>query len=206
MTRFLALGDSYTVGEAVDSMECWPALLVDLLRREALAVADPTIVARTGWTIEELAAGIDAAGLEGEYGLVMLLIGVNNQYRGWSPEEYESHFRDLLLRAIQFAGGEPSRVIVLSIPDWSVTPFADGRDRAAIAAGIDQFSAINKRESHRLGAHCVDVTVISREAADNDALLAGDGLHPSAEMYKRWVQAVAPIARNILSRDYPREA
>lgn len=202
MARILALGDSYTFGEAVDSAECWPALLAEMLRREALAVDEPTVLAHTGWTTGELSAAIDAADMEREYDVVILLIGVNNQYRGWGREEYVAEFRDLLSRAVRLARDEPSRVIVLSIPDWSVTPFASGRDRVAIAAEIDEFSAINRSESQRLGARCVDVTAISREAARDEALLAGDGLHPSARMYRRWARAVAPVARDILSGEF----
>ncbi|HEU0013481.1 MAG TPA: GDSL-type esterase/lipase family protein, partial [Longimicrobium sp.] len=135
--RFLALGDSYTIGEAVAEAERWPVRLAALLRERGMDVADPEIIARTGWTTDELSAAIDERDPQGPYALVSLLIGVNNQYRGRSADEYRGEFAALLRRAIAFAGGDAGRVIVLSIPDWGVTPFAEGRDRAAIAAEID---------------------------------------------------------------------
>src|SRR5439155_11440405 len=142
--RIPALGDSYTIGEAVRPEESWPARLAALLRVRGLRVADPTIVARTGWTTDELARGIDAAAPTGSYDIVTLLIGVNNQFHGRGASEYGEQFRALLDRAIRFAGGRGSCVIVLSIPDWGVTPFAAGRDRARIATEIDAFNAMNK--------------------------------------------------------------
>jgi lysophospholipase L1-like esterase len=199
MIRFLALGDSYTVGEGVDPTESWPVLLVALLRREGRAVAEPTIVACTGWTTDELAARLAAATWDEDYSLTSLLIGVNDQYRGRSPEEYRLQFRALLQRSVRLTSADPSRVIVLSIPDWGATPFAGSHDRAIIAAEIDRFNAISLEESQRVGAHHVDVTTVSRKAGGDKSLLASDGLHPSAELYKRWVEAIAPIARNILS-------
>lgn len=201
MIRLLALGDSYTIGEAVDSTDCWPTLLSDMLRRKGKRDVELTILARSGWTSEELAAGIDSERLDGHYDLVILLIGANDQYQGRSHEEYRPHFRDLLHRAIHFVCSRPSRVIVLSIPDWGATPFARGHDRAAIASAIDRLNAINMEESHRLGLRYVDVTAISREALCDESLLARDGLHPSAKMYERWAAKVAPIACDLLKKD-----
>src|SRR5262249_42877268 len=128
----------------------------------------------------ELSAAIDAANPRGTYDLVSLLIGVNNQYRGRSTAEYRAEFRGLLTRAISFAGARANHVVVLSIPDWSVTPFAAERDRAQIGREIDEFNAVNRDEASRAGAPYVDVTEISRRAAQESNLLAGDGLHPSA--------------------------
>jgi len=136
--RFLALGDSYTIGESVAASERWPVQLARLLREQQITIDDPTIIARTGWTTAELSAGIDRAKPQGVYDLVSLLIGVNNQYRGRSEEEYRREFVSLLQRAIGFADQRPARVLVLSIPDWGVTPFAGGRDRAAIGVAIDR--------------------------------------------------------------------
>src|ERR1039458_8430091 len=124
--RFLALGDSYTIGETVDSAGRWPVQLAKALRGRKLSVGDPEIVARTGWTTDELAAGIQNAAPGGPYSLVSLLIGVNNQYRGRDAEKYRAEFKSLLAQAVEFAGGKASRVVVLSIPDWGVTPFAGG--------------------------------------------------------------------------------
>ncbi len=198
--NFLALGDSYTIGEAVAPSERWPAQLVALLRAEGVAINDPLIIATTGWTTDELSAGIDQANPPRTYDLVSLLIGVNNQYRAQAAGEYRTQFAALLQRAIGFAGGEPARVLVLSIPDWGVTPFAAqaGRDRAAIAAEIDAFNAINQEETINAGARYVDVTPISRAAVNDPALIAGDGLHPSGKMYAEWARLATPTALKII--------
>lgn len=191
--RILALGDSYTIGEGVTADERWPMQLAAMLRARTLQVAAPTIVARTGWTTDELSAGIDDARPTGTYDLVTLLIGVNNQYRGRSVDEYRAQFRALLARAIGFAGGRADRVIVLSIPDWGATPFADGRDRARIALDIDAFNEANRGEAADVGARYVDVTPLSRGAAREHDLIGGDRLHPSPRMYAEWVRAMLPV-------------
>jgi lysophospholipase L1-like esterase len=190
--HFLALGDSYTIGEAVGERERWPEQLAARLRERGLAVEPVEIVARTGWTTEELAAAVDAARLGERYDLVTLLVGVNDQYRGQALEAYRARFRRLLAGAIARAGGDPKRVVVVSIPDWGVTPFAAGRDRAAVGAAIDAFNRVNRAEARRAGARRVDVTAISREAAREPTLLAPDGLHPSGAMYRRWVDRLLP--------------
>jgi lysophospholipase L1-like esterase len=182
--RFLALGDSYTIGEQVDAAARWPVQLARALRARQLDVGEPEIVARTGWTTDELVAGILAASPAGPYDLVSLLIGVNNQYRGRGAENYRAEFTTLLADAAGFAGGAAPRVIVLSIPDWGVTPFAAGRDRAKIAREIDEFNAIAHDESLAAGAAWVDVTPASREMRAD--WLAPDGLHPSGAQYARW--------------------
>ena len=198
--QFLALGDSYTIGESVAPEERWPVQLGALLRAEGLNVGDPTIIATTGWTTDELSAAIARAKPQGAFDLVSLLIGVNNQYRGRGQDEYREQFAALLQRAIGFAGGNPARVLVLSIPDWGVTPFAARleRDPAAVAADIDAFNAINRAETERPGAHYVDVTPFSREAAHDPSLLADDGLHPSGRMYAEWARLALPAAREAL--------
>jgi lysophospholipase L1-like esterase len=192
--RILALGDSYTIGEGVSPQERWPVRLAERLRAEGLTVDEPRIIARTGWTTDELASSIESAELDTEYDLVTLLIGVNNQYRGRSVEEYREQFRQLLNRAVELAGGRPERVIVLSIPDWGVTPFAQGRDRAAIAEQIDAFNLVKQVETEESGAWYVDITPFSREAARDGSLLAGDGLHPSGRMYAAWAEMALPAA------------
>jgi len=198
--RFLALGDSYTIGEGVAAEERWPELVARRLRSRGVAIGDPRIIARTGWTTDELAAAIDEARPQGTYAVVTLLIGVNDQYRGRPAEEYRKPFLVLLHRAIAFAGGKAGRVIVVSIPDWGVTPFAGSRDRAAIATEIDHFNAINREESERAGARWVDVTAISRRAAGDPTLVAGDGLHPSAKMYALWTEPIAAAASEALRK------
>ena len=146
---YLALGDSYTIGESVSEKERFPLQLADSLNESGISVLKPTIVATTGWTTDELSKGIADTELNISYDLVTLLIGVNNQYRGLSLENYRKEFVQLLNQAIGFAEGNPKKVIVLSIPDWGVTPFADGRDRDQIAMEIDSFNAVKKEETEK---------------------------------------------------------
>jgi lysophospholipase L1-like esterase len=197
--RFLALGDSYTIGEAVAPHERWPELLARRLRECHLAVGDPRIVARTGWTTDELANAFAAAPLDAPYDFVTLLIGVNDQYRGRSVHSYAAAFPPLLHRAVGVAGGAASRVVVIAIPDWGVTPFAASRDRARIAREIDAFNATNRGAAAAAGARYVDISAVSREAANDPRLTAPDGLHPSAELDRRWTDAILPVALDALT-------
>ncbi|MBN1668675.1 MAG: SGNH/GDSL hydrolase family protein [Anaerolineales bacterium] len=197
--RFLALGDSYTIGESVAPEGRWPVQLVAALRAQGYAVTEPEIIARTGWTTDELDVAITAADPRGPYDLVSLLIGVNNQYRGYELESYRTEFSALLERAIELAGGDPERVVVLSIPDWGVTPFAAGRDRDQVAAEIDAFNAANRQISQAAGVDYLDITPISRQAVTQADLIAADGLHPSAQMYALWVDALLPTVTAILA-------
>jgi lysophospholipase L1-like esterase len=196
--RYLALGDSYSIGEGVPDAGRWPVQLAVRLRREGVALDDPTIIATTGWTTDELSAAMDAFAFEPPYDLVSLLIGVNNQYRGRSADDYRSEFRGLLERAVALAGGRSERVLVLSIPDWGVTPFAhgSGRDVLQIAGELDVYNAIAQEEAGRRGAQFADITGISRL---HPALLADDGLHPSAAQYALWTEAAVPAAVAMLS-------
>lgn len=195
--RYLALGDSYTIGENVPENERWPVQLATRLEEQGYAV-ELTLIARTGWTTDELWQGIRQRGVNPPYDLVSLLIGVNNQYRGRPLEEYRAQFRLLLGQAIEYAGNTPHRVIVISIPDWGVTPFAAGRDRARIAAEIDAFNAVNREETLTAGAVYVDITPDSRTALTDQTLLAADGLHPSGKMYADWVKRILPVALEAL--------
>jgi len=199
---FLALGDSYTIGEGVAPGERWPVQLAARLRGESVDVADPQIVATTGWTTDELSAAMDAGTFVPRYDLVTLLIGVNDQYRGRPLDEYRRQFRDLLQRAIELAEAKPAHMIVVSIPDWGVTPFAalEGRERARIGREIDVFNAVASAETGNAGAAWVDVTSISRRAESREELV-GDGLHPSGAQYARWTGAILPIARDVLRGD-----
>jgi lysophospholipase L1-like esterase len=198
MTRILALGDSYTIGEAVADNERWVEQLAVLLGEHGHPIAGTTIIARTGWTTDELSAGIDAAHPVGPFELVTLLVGVNDQYRGRTAAEHRAPCRALLTRAAGLAGNCPSCVMVLSIPDWGVTPFAEGRDRQAIGAEIDAFNAVAREESAREGAAFVDVTPSSRRAASVSDRIASDGLHPSGRMYAEWAQLALPAALKIV--------
>lgn len=195
--RYLALGDSYTIGESVEVEERFPNQLAVLLANEGITVEVKTI-ARTGWTTDELWQGIQAETLSPPYDMVSLLIGVNNQYRGRSIEEYREGFVFLLNKAIEYAGGNIKHIIVFSIPDWGVTPFAYGRDTTKIATEIDAFNQVNLEESQKAGVHYVDVTPISRLALNDKGLIASDGLHPSGSMYAQWAQLALPVASEIL--------
>jgi len=197
--RFLALGDSYTIGESVPVDARWCVQLAARLRAEGLPVDDPINVACTGWTTADLQDGITQTGIQGTYDLVSLLIGVNNQYRGGSQEVYRQEFRDLLAMAIQFTGGDPGRVIVLSIPDWGVSPFAQGRDKQKIAAEIDAFNTINRKVTAEAGVAYIDVTPITRQASRTPDLIAEDGLHPSGQMYAAWVNLMLPMILDIFN-------
>ncbi|HXI14250.1 MAG TPA: SGNH/GDSL hydrolase family protein [Thermoanaerobaculia bacterium] len=196
--RYLALGDSYTIGESVEISQRWPVQLVTRLRQEGLSLADPEIIAKTGWTTDDLLEAINKADPVGPFNLVSLLIGVNNQYRGRSDDDYRRGFIALLEKSIEMAGTNPAKVVVLSIPDWGVTPFARGRDNAKIAVEIDSFNAIAKEETERAGSTFVDITPVSRRAAQELRLLAGDGLHPSDSMYAEWVALALEPARKAL--------
>ncbi len=213
--QYLALGDSYTIGESVPRSERWPNVLAKELQRQGVPIASATIFARTGWTTDELMAALDASEggasitlADGEvapdaappYALVSLLIGVNNQYRGRDVASFEGEFARVLERAIAYAGGDAARVIVLSIPDWGVTPFAreKGRDAVAVGREIDAYNAAKRRISIERGAAFVDITPLTREAAVDPTLLADDGLHPSGVDYARWANRALEPARKAL--------
>jgi len=237
---YLALGDSYTIGEGVEPAGRWPLQLAHALRGEGVMLGDPTIVATTGWTTDELAAALDAfdagampierpvagaaeaanalRGAPAEklaasaapagshamaraWDLVSLLIGVNNQYRGRGVDEYREQFAALLARAIAYAGGRADRVLVLSIPDWGVTPFAarEGRDAALVARELDAFNAAARELCGRGGVAFVDITPVSRAHGAEAAMQVDDGLHPSAAMYAQWTALALPVARGMLA-------
>ncbi len=197
---YLALGDSYTIGQSVDEAERFPVQLAKLLTKDGIVVADPQIIARTGWTTDELSDGIATVAPKGPFDLVSLLIGVNNQFRGRSQDEYKTQFDALLKQAIAFAGGDASHVIVFSIPDWGVTPFAKQYDSAKVAREIDSFNAINKQAAEKAGAKYVDITPVSRKASTDTTLVARDGLHPSGTMYAEWSKLALEGAKAALSK------
>ncbi|HLO30050.1 MAG TPA: SGNH/GDSL hydrolase family protein [Anaerolineales bacterium] len=195
--RYLALGDSYTIGESVPVEDRWPHQLAKLLEAEGVQI-EVTIIARTGWTVDELWQGIQADPPKGTYDLVTLLIGVNNQYRGYPVNSYQEDFRFMLGKAIEYAGGNPNHVVILSIPDWGFTPFAAGRETKLISQQIEEFNAVNFAEARLSGVHYVDVTPISRGAVNDPGLIAADGLHPSGKMYALWAEKALPLIRDIL--------
>ncbi|MFP4469494.1 MAG: SGNH/GDSL hydrolase family protein [Bacteroidales bacterium] len=195
--RYLALGDSYTIGEGVAEGTGFPQQLAGRLQNAGF-LPEVTIIARTGWSANQLAEGIAENAPQGTYPLVTLLIGVNNQYRRMDATEYRRELRDLIRQCIGFAGNDTRRVIVISIPDYSVTPFAAGMDTARIAGEIDAFNAIKKSETQRTGVAFADVTPVSRQVAGDLSLLASDGLHPSARMYGKWADLLFPMSNKIL--------
>lgn len=190
---YLALGDSYTIGEAVEQQESFPYQLAEILNNKGIKITQPKVIAKTGWTTDELRHAIQQEQITATYDLVTLLIGVNNQYRGYSQETYLKEFVELLETAIGFAKGKKENVLVVSIPDWGVTPFAkqSGRDLKKISNEIDAFNQINRQETEKKDVVYIDITPISRQAIKRQSLIAADGLHPSGEMYAEWAKLLA---------------
>ncbi len=191
MYSYLALGDSYTIGELVPMKGNFPHLTVDLLHKKHVEVADPVIIATTGWTTDELAASIREHNIKDTFSFVSLLIGVNNQYRGRSVENYREEFTSLLEQAIGFANGNADRVFVLSIPDWGATPFAEGKDRQKIAVEIDAYNAAKKEITLAHNCHYTEITESTRQNGRSAEYLAEDSLHPSAKEYAIWAARLA---------------
>lgn len=198
--RYLSLGDSYTIGESVAPEERWSVILTELLRKSNITIANPEIIAQTGWTTADLMEGIKSRNPKGPYNLVSVLIGVNNQYRGQSTERYRTELRELLQQTIGFAGGNIERVFMLSTPDWGVTPFAKGSDQAKIAGEIDAFNAVAQEECKKLGILFIDITPLSRTARNDVSLVAKDGLHFSGKMYRQWAELALPTVQNRLTK------
>jgi len=198
--RYLALGDSYTIGENVKPQYSIPYQLSSRLSKNGYNIKDPVIIAKTGWTTSNLLRGIESYNPNIKFDLVTLLIGVNNQFQGRTIEQYRNEFTIILNKAINFADKSNKNVIVFSIPDWGVTPFANGLDRKTISQEIDKFNEVNQEESKKAGVHYINVTKISRQAAFDHTLLAADGLHPSGKMYKRWVDITYLTVAKVLSQ------
>jgi lysophospholipase L1-like esterase len=200
---YLALGDSYTIGESVSPAENFPNQVVHLMKKSGYDFHSPEIIAKTGWTTDELQTAINnhipiAIGIHPPYDFVSLLIGVNNQYRGRKVENYTPEFESLLKQAIHFAGGNNKHVIVISIPDWGATPFAEGRDRNQIAKEIDEYNAANKSIAEKYKVNYINITPGTREASIDATLVAKDGLHPSAKEYTRWAEKISSIIKEQL--------
>lgn len=198
--KYLALGDSYTIGQSVPIQSNFPNQLVKSLNQSGIAVSTPRIIATTGWTTTDLKNAITQAQPSKDYDLVTLLIGVNNQYQNKPIQLYNTEFKELLNDAVLFAKGDSKKVIVVSIPDYSVTPFAQNSDTARIAREIDNYNAIAKNITENLNIKFIDITPISRSTVDKPLLVAGDGLHPSAFQYSLWVKEILPVAKNILQQ------
>ena len=191
MYTYLALGDSYTIGEQVHMKENFPHQATALLQKQHFDVADPVIIATTGWTTDELAASIREHNITDKFSFVTLLIGVNNQYRGRSVENYKEEFRQLLGQAISYADGHTQNVFVLSIPDWGATPYAEGKDRQQVAKDIDAYNAACKEIALSDKCQYIEITASTREHGQNREYLAPDGLHPSAKEYAIWAERLA---------------
>ena len=187
--KMLALGDSYTIGESVNETERWPVQLCAQLKSKGFKTEAPVIIAKTGWRTDQLADAIQKADLKNNFNLVSLLIGVNNQYQGRSVTDYGPEFKSLLETAVKLAGGRRDHVIVLSIPDYGFTPFGIPK-KNQITEALDQYNSVNKQITESFGVTYVDITAISRRGLEQPALVAGDGLHPSGEMYGQWVEKI----------------
>ena len=196
---YLALGDSYTIGENVALFENYPYQTMQLLRKSGYNFNAPEIIAKTGWTSSELREGIRNTWLQPAYGFVSLLVGVNDQYRGENPEHYGMAFEQLLQQAINLTGNKKERVFVLSIPDWGATPFAEGKDRDRIAQQIDNFNRMNSEITQRYGVCYISITESTRQAAANSKLLASDGLHYSKKEYANWAGLLAESMMRVLA-------
>lgn len=202
--HMLCLGDSYTIGESVAEHDRFPMQAVDLLKRDGIAFDKPTIIAKTGWTTDELAAAIKEANYrkQSDNEFVTLLIGVNNQYRDRDAEQYRKEFIELLHTALNYASGKTSHVFVISIPDWGVTPFAanDRRSREEIGKAIDHYNAINKEEAQKAHVNYIDITPISRQLNEHPDYVAGDGLHPSGSMYAAWAKLLVKKMEEVMTK------
>lgn len=196
--KIILMGDSYTIGQSVNVKDRWPVQLENKLTTEGILISELKIIAQTGWTTSDLIRGIENEITNPPYDLVTLQIGVNNQFRNEGIDKFRDELILLMKQAIEFAGGNSSKVIIISIPDWGATPFAENFDRDLIASEIDLFNSITLEQSNVFNLTFIDITPISRQAIDNPLLIAEDGLHPSMEMYKQWVDLMLPIVLAIL--------
>jgi lysophospholipase L1-like esterase len=198
--RMLALGDSYTSGESVALVKSWPYQLVDSLVADSVRVTSLKVVAYTGWTTSDLIVAMNKNHLQPGYDLVTLQIGVNNQYGGLRFSVFEDEFRELLSRAKTLANDHADHVVVLTIPDYSVTPFGSNLDQAEIQAELAIYNGFITTRADSAGAHVVDIFDVSREAQDDSSMTARDGLHPSGAMYAKWVALIRPVVARIFDR------
>ena len=196
--KFLALGDSYTIGQSVADSERFPAQTAQYLKNENIPVKDPEYIAVTGWTTLNLMSGIEYKNPAKNYDIVTLLIGVNDQYQGMNISDYATHFQQLLNTSIELAGNRKRHVFVLSIPDYSATPFVDPSKKAQVSKEIDAFNAVNKQITQQYNIAYIDITPSTRLAATDPSLIANDGLHPSGKEYKVWANLLAPVIKHVL--------
>lgn len=190
---FLALGDSYTIGESVSEDQRWPVQLADSLQKRGIKIKEPHIIAKTGWTTDELINAVQQKNPARNYDLVSLLIGVNNQYRGYDISSYKTEFEQLLKQAISFAGGKPNRLFVVSIPDYGATPFGQEKNPGEIAKELNQYNSIARNICNKYQVSFINITPYSKKALKDPSLTADDDLHPSAKMYQQWVSKIIPV-------------
>jgi len=196
-SKFLALGDSYTIGQSVEVNQRWPVQFLKELKSSVNAIDTLQIIARTGWRVDELKEAMNSSNLEPPYGLVSLLIGVNNQYQGQNANDFRPEFIEILEKSIKLVNDRKERLFVVSIPDWGASPYGFGFDRAKVSKEINDFNSVVKEESEKRGLRYFDITAISRRALLDRTLIASDGLHPSGKMYKLWVDKMIPIISKV---------
>lgn len=199
--KYLALGDSYTIGESVDEEMRWPVQLSNQLTNSGIAVAPPRIIATTGWTTDELTNAIKEAKITENYDLVSLLIGVNNQYRGYPFANYEKEFGQLLEMAAGFANNDVNKVFVVSIPDYGVTPFGQKKDPGKIASELEQYNTWARKVCQTKGVAFINITDISKKALNDSSMVAIDGLHPSEKMYTDWTNRIYPEVKGLMNNN-----
>ncbi|MFC6997272.1 SGNH/GDSL hydrolase family protein [Rufibacter roseus] len=197
--KYLALGDSYTIGQGVSSNQTWPMHLSNQLSQGGVGVGEPLIIAQTGWTTGDLLRQLKNMSLPNDYSMVSLQIGVNNQYQGRSIEEFRREFRALLTVSKNHAQNNAKNVLVLTIPDWGATPFAASQNKTQISVQIKQFNDVIYDESGKMGIAVGNVNDLSLQASTTPTLLASDGLHYSGSMYEKWAERVLPLAKTILA-------
>jgi len=195
--KYLALGDNYTIGENISENNRWPIQLAEVLNKNNISIGKPKIIAKTGWTTDELKSGIDVTILDYPYDFVSLLIGVNNQFKQKSLLEFKEEFQNLLNQAVSFSGNKKEHVFVVSIPDWGVMPFAEGRDREQVRTEIDNFNQIIYEICAIERIAFIDITSISRDISKHPEWIASDGFHPSGAQYTEWVNEILPFFLNI---------
>jgi len=196
-SKFLALGDSYTIGQSVEVNQRWPVQFLKELKSSVNAIDTLQIIARTGWRVDELKEAMNSSNLEPPYGLVSLLIGVNNQYQGQNANDFRPEFIEILEKSIKLVNDRKERLFVVSIPDWGASPYGFGFDRAKVSKEINDFNSVVKEESEKRGLRYFDITAISRRALLDRTLIASDGLHPSGKMYKLWVDKMIPVISKV---------
>ena len=196
-SKFLALGDSYTIGQSVEVNERWPVQFLKELKATTNVIDTLQIIAQTGWRVDQLKEAMNSSDLEPPYGIVSLLIGVNNQYQGQNANDFRPEFIEILEKSLKLVENRTERLFVISIPDWGASPYGFGFDRAKVSKEINEFNSVVKEASEKRGLRYFNITTISRRALIDRTLIASDGLHPSGKMYKLWVDKMIPIISKI---------